>query len=579
MKKILFTMLILSILSSCRKDSDITEVIDTQDPITVKNVESSITGRVFGSANEPLANSTIEINGKKYITDQNGCYFVSTFLNENGNYISASKDGYFTSGKFTFARLGRTDYSDIYLSKKPNALTFNSSESRRFDFTGGYVSFQSNSIVDENNNSYSGDVQVFAKIIDPNDLDKTPGDFRGIAINNNSFFASTFNIVAIELQSPNGKKLNINSNKPATIGLDIQPNVATKPNQISLCYFNEKNGNWVEEGSANLEGNQYVGKVSHFTFWAASQLKKYFRLSGVVTNDQNEVLSNMKVKIISSTKGYAEDQTNNQGYFDGFVPADENLKLLIIDNCGNNIYNKDIQPLTADLDLNILKVTLKNNIKIEGKLVDCSNNAIKNGIVYIFNSNGSTLASQKSETDGSFSINFSNCDGSKMYLVGYDFDNPSQSNQINLLAANNHLNTGNILVCNSLDEYVVVKYNGYTKVFSGNFTHDFNLNPLGIKLINPTPTDDFQMEFEPTTVNSAEMKKIICGFDTGGMIIQSIYCDFCSSRDCSQNDKLNLNNVAKPGEYTSGYLEGNYKSIQSGNILPYRIDFKVKRDN
>lgn len=101
MKKILFSVLILAVLSSCRKDSDITKVIDTQDPIPTKNVESSITGRVFGEGNIPLENTTIEINGKNYTTNQDGFYFINnTPLNANGNYISAVKDGYFAAGKF-----------------------------------------------------------------------------------------------------------------------------------------------------------------------------------------------------------------------------------------------------------------------------------------------------------------------------------------------------------------------------------------------------------------------------------------------------------------------------------------------
>lgn len=581
MKKILFSVLILAVLSSCRKDSDITKVIDTQDPIPTKNVESSITGRVFGEGNIPLENTTIEINGKNYTTNQDGFYFINnTPLNANGNYISAVKDGYFAAGKFTFARLGNTDNVDIYLQKKTEIGNFNSSESKKVDFNGGYVIFQPNSIIDANGNVYSGNVKVLAKSINPNDLYQVPGDFRGVSADKNSFFANIFNISAIELQGTSGQKLNINASKPATIGLNIINNAANKPSAISLSYFDEKTGNWVEEGTANLEGSTYVGKVSHFTFWAASQLKKYFKISGQVVNDQNEVLSNFKVRITSSTQGFAEDKTNNQGYFDGFVPADEALKLEIIDNCGNSIFSQSINALTADLDLKAIKVVLKNDLNISGTLVDCNNNPVKNGLIYILNSSGGTLSTQKTASDGTFNIHYNNCDGSKMFLVCYNFSNPSVSNKISISSTNSKLNIGNLLVCNQLDEYVLVNYNGFTKVFSGDFIHDYTQSPLSIKLNSANPNEPFQMDFEPSSVNEATMKKLILGFDSGGMTLQSIVCDFfCSSCDCNDNDKLNLNTVPKPGDYISGYLEGKYKSPSLGILTPYRIDFKVKRDN
>lgn len=136
-----------------------------------------------------------------------------------------------------------------------------------------------------------------------------------------------------------------------------------------------------------------------------------------------------------------------------------------------------------------------------------------------------------------------------MFLVGYDFSNPFVSNKISILSTNNKLNIGNLLVCNQLDEYVLVNYNGSSKLITGNFFHDFSTSPLSINFLG-TPTTMFQMSFDPISTNEATMKSLSFAYDNGGSTIENLSCNFCSSCDCNDNDKLNLNTVPKPGDYT-----------------------------
>ena len=75
-------------------------------------------------------------------------------------------------------------------------------------------------------------------------------------------------MMAVELQGASGESLNIAEGSTATLTFPIpQEILGNAPAEIPLWSFNENLGLWVEESVASLQGSNYVGEVSHFSFW------------------------------------------------------------------------------------------------------------------------------------------------------------------------------------------------------------------------------------------------------------------------------------------------------------------------
>ena len=564
-------------ITACRKDSDITKVIDTQDPIPKINVESSVTGSVTNTQGSAVQQAKIEINGSVLETNDKGHYFLNEkLLNANGNYVKASKSGHFSTGKFTQAHLGTSDNLDIQMIPKQLTQTIDPSITNKISFSGCSVQFQANSLVDANGKLVADKVRVYTTYLNPveeTSWNKIPGDGRVVTKNGGAAFMKLYGIVGVELENSQGEKVFLDKNKPAELSVAVSGN--NYPTTANFSFFDENTGMWIEEGECGKRAGQFVAEVSHFTFWSVGSSSKFSKLSGQVVDQLNAPISNLKVFVYSSTQGFASDQTNSNGQFDGLVPNDEPLQLVIRDNCGQIVHEQALGKIGGDLDLKTISVKISNQVKITGMLLDCNAAPMKSGIVYISDLSGNTLTTQKCDNKGQFTATLSNCKASKVLVTAYDYGKPLTSNPITVDLNGNEIALGTLLVCNQIDEYVYLFYDGDTRFISGEFEHSYDKSPIEI-VYNDLNTPFF-MSFNPTGAGLADMQRLGFQMSFGAQLL-SVNCNFCTGCDCNTSDKLKITHLAKPSEYTTGNLTGTYKN-GLGEVKPYRIDFKVKRDN
>ena len=79
---------------------------------------------------------------------------------------------------------------------------------------------------------------------------------------------SSYGMMAVELESSAGEKLQIKSGSTATLSLQFLLQLeSSAPATIPLWYVDESTGLWKEEGTATKQGNNYIGTVKHFTYW------------------------------------------------------------------------------------------------------------------------------------------------------------------------------------------------------------------------------------------------------------------------------------------------------------------------
>jgi hypothetical protein len=131
---------------------------------------------------------------------------------------------------------------------------------------------------------------------------------------------------------------------------------------------------WVEDGGAVLEGNEYVGKVKHFSFWNCDTPEAAINLQMTIQDQNGNPLQNYTVKL----KNLANLDYSNAV-----------LLLEVFDNniCGiaTPLYSTTITTGAVNMNLGIITVNLAlvNACTFTATIHDCLGNPITNASVYI----------------------------------------------------------------------------------------------------------------------------------------------------------------------------------------------------
>ena len=456
-------ILLLMIVTSCRE-----EIIDGtkgekefQEPVVL--VESSIKGRIVDEDNLPLQDVLVTIKGEDQaitqFTDENGFFnYPSGDFNKNGQYITAEKNGYFLGAKVVNPKLNETSFTQIKLLSMDLTGSFNTSTGGTIATPdGAQVIFSENAIVDKSGNTYSGPVDVFVKWIDPSSADiaaEMPGDLRAVDSDEETVQLATYGMLAVELRSNSGVELNLADGKTAELTFPLPVELqGSAPNSIPLWSFNEDTGYWEEEGTATLQDGQYVGDVSHFSFWNCDAPFPLVVFSGNVQDDNGNNLVYLQIQITVDGIGTGYGYINSDGNFSGKVPKNELLNLVILDYCGNIVFEGEYGPYTEDTDIGTITVASVSATSISGRLVTCDGLAVTNGYAYI--ELGGYSFQEAVNDNGEFSISAILCESTDATIRGYDLDEFQQSEVITVTATGDQ-DLGDITVCEDITEFIKI---------------------------------------------------------------------------------------------------------------------------
>lgn len=135
------------------------------------------------------------------------------------------------------------------------------------------IKFPINAFKKADGSVYTGNVNVSHRAMNPSDaafVEAFPGGFTGISTDADGqpleVDIISFGVIGAKLTDDNGNPLNIADGKTATISIDVA-NPETAPLTMPLWHLDPVTGKWVEEGEATLQGDKYVGEVSHFSWW------------------------------------------------------------------------------------------------------------------------------------------------------------------------------------------------------------------------------------------------------------------------------------------------------------------------
>ncbi len=463
LKSLVFFAVIIG-LGSCKKDSE--EFIPNESDTFTSN----ITGHVFDDNFDPVIDATVVFDGNTTTTNKYGIYqFKNISLDSRHNNLSITKENYFTNTRTFRSNSSKHINLRSQMISKAYDRSFESSSGGIVSKGQSSVSFEPNSIVfDGTENEYTGEVQVAMEYISPVELNmyfRMPGDLTAVNNENDIQALNSFGMLAVELRTPSGQALQIMNGKKAEISSKVESSIlAQAPESIPLRYFDHDLGLWKEEGSAILEGDTYVGEVSHFTYWNYDDDGPSIILSGRVVDGEGRPISGVHIWVAASDSwGGGHGDAAADGTFSGAVRANEILNFKILDYNGqwpcsfnDPLLEIEIGPFASDTDIGDIVLDFEDgaSLKITAGFLSCDGNPITNGAVLV---NGKYYNMENSAIDLQIPI----CNSASDYsLEAFDLDALKQTDPIDLDA--NIVNSlGEVIVCDQIADHLIIKNDDY----------------------------------------------------------------------------------------------------------------------
>ena len=483
--KSLVAVCLLLALGACRQEIDQEIVVDpTSNNLDfLENYQpenqpiiASVAGQVVNENKKPAIGAQVILGEQTTQTNEFGYFhFPPSTLNQKGTTVQVKMDGYFPASR-TFFPLPNSDQR-IKIQLVPMEFTHSfqaSTGATILTSEGASIAFPKDAIMDEETEFlYNGEVKVATHWLNPADLatlDQMPGSLHGVTQDLEVGALATYGMLAVELQSPDGKPLNLHAEARATLTMPVPEELQNDaPSNIPLWSYHEELGVWVEEGYATLENGQYTGSVSHFSWWNCDFFLETVYVSFRLLNpDGNPVTEVLAFLTLSSGAVSSANVPDDDGIYFAPVPANEVFTLQLANSCGAIFYEMDLGPFASDDNLGtiIMENIDGETIQASGVVIGCDNQPLSNGY-YVSIQHGTNPAVYQYQTDPNFSIYEWACSFSTPSVIRiFDLENNQASSEYSV-SPNEFTDLGTIQVCESeVNSHVEITVGGETYLFT-----------------------------------------------------------------------------------------------------------------
>ena len=422
--------------------------------ITPSPVTSTIQGNVFDENGKPANNVSIKVGTVLTTTDDKGYFRIdNAALDKNASLVTAIKTGYFKAFR-SFSATSGVNQVMIRLIKKSSAGVIKSDAGGQVTLSNGSViSLPANAVVGSGS-AYNGNVNIYATYIDPvaaETGERVPGSFMATDKNDRLVTLSSYGMLAVELESATGEKLQLASGSTATLTIPVPASIqSSAPASIPLWYLDEQTGVWKEEGTAVKNGNAYTGIVKHFSYWNADVSVPTVGFTATLKTPGGEPLTftYVRFRAVNGYVGNAYGVTDSLGQVSGFIPSNMNLVMEVLNSCHGIAYSQNVGPFTSAVNLG--SITVNNSVSlitIKGKLANCSNAAVTNGHALIRFDN--IVHNVDANNSGEFSITLTVCSSvpATCEITGYDDAAAQQGSTTNVTVTTPVTDAGTISAC------------------------------------------------------------------------------------------------------------------------------------
>ncbi len=607
MKKLTLLSLLFLTLFACRQDVEDTLSSETSqnDPtITIIDynpeiidVTATLFGTVYDELNNTVAGATVRLGSNNQITDDDGRFVIKNVtMNQAGTFVEVIKDGYFPGSHRFFPEDGSTNFATITLLEKTNTGSFISSDGGSVTGEGGIkMDFPANSVVKANGETYNGTVEVSARWLNPaasNIEAIMPGGLQAVNTQGEEVALASFSMMAVELESDAGESLNLGNDLKATLTFPVPAELlGNAPAEIPLWYFSEDYGIWIQEGTATLQGNTYVGDVAHFSFWNCDAPFPLIKLTGQLVSANGNPLQYMSVELTVLSSGITRaGWVNSQGVFSGKVPKDEEFEMNVSHTLNSCIaFTQNIGPFSVDTDLGTITVNDPAVVDVTGNVTNCAGAALTNGWIDV--TVGDSTNYSYYITDGNVNMAFFNCENeTEITVVGVNLTDLEMSDPVTYTISN-PMDLGTISACGTpLTEYLIFTVDGLTTTFL-NPWHSIGNDSISVagEGGQGNQVGYVDVRFEGITALGTYPGSVVYNatFSVEGST-ESLYLSCFDAagnpNDCDFFDEVVITEyAANPGEFMVGTFSGtgsfNTQDSTSGPlVLPFTGAFSVERD-
>lgn len=353
----LLLFLLVSLLSSCKKDDDVADNGANSSASTNKTI--NVLGTVVDENGSPLSGVNITFGGLTATSDIKGLFvFKGIVISKERIYIKVSKNGFFPAGRGQIVKNNGTQYIKIMMVPTgiPSILSGTTGGTVSLP-SGAFIVFPPNAFVTSTGTLYTGNVRVYAKHIAPGMPDfskKIPGGDLLAETNMGLTALQTYGMVGAELRDVSGNILQLAGGVKAEIHAPIAASqLLLAPDSIPLLSFDETKGLWMQDGYGHNVGGVYVGSVAHFSWWNFDCYNSTIplqNLSGRVVDAHGNCVQG----ILVSVNTYYDIYTDQNGEFSELIYPNFAVTALVDSMFNNGVYSTNTVSCFTSATNNVL---------------------------------------------------------------------------------------------------------------------------------------------------------------------------------------------------------------------------------
>ncbi len=282
-------------------------------------------GRVKDTSNSAIGDVIVTASGKTAETNDQGWFSISNVTEGDRVLVGFSKEGYAPTYRVVDVTSGESNFIETTMSTVDTTQTFRGDTGGTVSTTsGGNLDIEQNTLVDSQNNVYSGLVDVSLTVFDStdeNDADAFPGEFLGVDSTGEEVPLKSYGFMDISIADSMGNDLQLADGETADIEIPVPDSMQSEASSMVNCplwYFDTDTGMWQQEGQGTYDSTSgtFSASVSHFSTWNFDVAYPRAFISGRVVNSTGAPVAGANVRCWGAGWSYARWESGETGTAD-----------------------------------------------------------------------------------------------------------------------------------------------------------------------------------------------------------------------------------------------------------------------